>query len=202
MPRENRISRAMHHANSLTGCIMLVQEGIRFMCRSVARWSCPELEEELRWLQEEHNSLQILYQSHEYQFQRYQQRLQTRLARYREEIHNLLFVNARRLSSHSHQTLAFRAEIAALRNTVRSLNSTLSSIRSLCQNMGRIQQVLGSMSIIPHGNCRLSGLIVILRNLPVMILMILFLLNKLFYFWIPTIYFCFKYYCYLNRPTF
>jgi hypothetical protein len=123
MPRVNRIERALNHPNPLTGCIMLVQERMRFLRRAVASWACPEYEVEILQLQGELSSLQEAFQAQRTAFHRLQQRSQVAFTNYRQRINTLLQANARHVSLRARQTLAFRAEITALRNTVRFLHS-------------------------------------------------------------------------------
>ena len=58
MPRENRISRAVRHPNSIVGYIMVLQEKIKFLGRSLVGCRCPEHELELSFLREELSSVQ------------------------------------------------------------------------------------------------------------------------------------------------
>lgn len=122
MPRENRIVRALNHPNAITGCIMLVQEKMRFLRRAIAQWTCPEYEVEMLQLQTELSSLQEAYQTQRLAFQNFQQRSQVAFSNYRQRINTLLHANARHVTLRARQTLAFRAEIAALRNTVQFLH--------------------------------------------------------------------------------
>ena len=58
MPRVNRVARAANHPNPLIGCIMLVQEKIRFLGRTLLHCQCLEYEAELLQLRQELFSLQ------------------------------------------------------------------------------------------------------------------------------------------------
>jgi hypothetical protein len=82
MPRVNRIERALNHPNPLTGCIMLVQERMRFLRRAVASWTCPEYEVEILQLQGELSSLQEAFQAQRTAFHRLQQRSQVAFTNY------------------------------------------------------------------------------------------------------------------------
>jgi hypothetical protein len=123
MPRENRINRALNHPNPITGCIMLVQEQMRFLRRALVNWTCPEYEAEMLQLRSELSSLQEAFQAQQTAFQSSQRRSQAAFVNYRQRINTLLRANARHVSLRARQTLAFRAEIMALRNTVRFLHS-------------------------------------------------------------------------------
>src|SRR6266487_6628160 len=53
MPRTNRVTRAIAHENPLVGCIMLLQEKIKFLGRSLVSCKCPEHEAKIVSLQDQ-----------------------------------------------------------------------------------------------------------------------------------------------------
>ena len=118
MPRTNRIARATAHPNPLIGCIMLVQEKIRFLGHALLHCRCVEFEAELLQLQEELSTLQAEAQARQVELCRVQVQSQASLANYQQRINTLLAANARHVSLQARQTLAFRAEISALRNMI------------------------------------------------------------------------------------
>jgi len=123
MPRNNRINRALNHPNPITGCIMLVQERMRFLRRAIANWICPEYKAKMLQLQNELSSLQEAFQAQQMAFQSSQQQFQAAFVNYRQRINTLLRTNAQHVSLHAQQFLAFHAEIMTLRNTIQFLHS-------------------------------------------------------------------------------
>src|SRR3954451_22305742 len=63
MPRVNRLERAIEHPNPVVGCIMVVQEKIRFLGRSLLRCRCTEYEDDMASLRTELSLFRELYQT-------------------------------------------------------------------------------------------------------------------------------------------
>ena len=121
MPRNNRCECAIHHPNPVVGCIMLVQEKIRFLGRAIIHCRCPEYEADLVRLREELVELQQTYQSQQDSLRRLQVRSQETIEQYRRRINTLLRANARQITFRRHQLGAVRLEILALKQTIRSM---------------------------------------------------------------------------------
>lgn len=121
MPRNHRCERAINHPNPVVGCIMLVQEKIRFLGRALIRCRCPEYEAELAQLREELTELQQTFQSQQDSLRRLQIRSQETIEQYRQRINTLLRANARQITFRRHQLGAVRLEILALKQTIRSM---------------------------------------------------------------------------------
>ena len=47
MPRVNRLARAEEHPNPIVGCIMIIQEKIKFLGQTFLQCQCPEYEAQL-----------------------------------------------------------------------------------------------------------------------------------------------------------
>jgi hypothetical protein len=125
MPRVNRLERAIEHPNPVVGCIMVVQEKIRFLGRSLLRCRCTEYEEDMASLRTELSLLRELYQTQRNSLRRLQHHGQEALAQYRRRISSLLQVNSQRLVLERPQRLAAFYEIMALRRHVRELHTQL-----------------------------------------------------------------------------
>ena len=100
MPRRggNRCQRALEHPNPIIGCIMMVQEKIRFLGRSLVRCQCPEFEAEMAQLREELAELQRTFQAQRESLRRLQVRDQETITQYRQWINTLLQANARQIT--------------------------------------------------------------------------------------------------------
>jgi hypothetical protein len=121
MPRTNRIERASQHPNPVIGYIMLLQEKIKILGRSLVGCQCSLHETELASLRVELSSLQEQFRLSQTQYSKLKLSSQEGLANYRSRINTLLSVNSSRLSLHLCQEKAYKAEILALRQHVRSL---------------------------------------------------------------------------------
>lgn len=127
MPRVNRLARAEEHPNPIVGCIMILQEKIKFLGRTFLRCQCPEYEAQLVQLREDLSTLREQYQTQRMQLRRLQLRGQESLQSYRARINSLLQVNATRVTLRIRQEEALRKEIMSLRWTVWTLGSELRS---------------------------------------------------------------------------
>ena len=63
MPRVNRLARAVEHPNPVVGCIMVVQEKIRFLGRALLHCHCPEYEVEIAQLRADLSELREQFQA-------------------------------------------------------------------------------------------------------------------------------------------
>lgn len=121
MPRVNRLARAVEHPNPVVGCIMVIQEKIRFLGRALVHCRCPEYETEMAQLRADLSELREQFQAQRLSLRRLQVHGQETLARYRQRITTLLRANARQMSLRRNQLLAVSSEIGALRETIQSL---------------------------------------------------------------------------------
>jgi hypothetical protein len=64
MPRVNCLARAVKHPNPIVGCIMVIQEKIRFLGRSFLRCRCSEYEAQLVQLRADLSELRELKELH------------------------------------------------------------------------------------------------------------------------------------------
>jgi hypothetical protein len=129
MPRINRVARAANHSNPLVGCIMLLQEKIKFLSRSIVGCHCSEYETELSSLHLELASLQKKYKSLNFRFSKLSTFTKTSLAQYKARIKTLLLNNSSRLTLNVCQDKAYRAEIIFLRTQVEQLKDVLSEYK-------------------------------------------------------------------------
>jgi len=139
MPRTNRVARAINHENPLVGCIMLLQEKIKFLGRSLVGCKCPEHQAQIQSLQDQDFLLQdqlsklraeLTFLENKYkEVSAHNTRLRTFVrtsgARYRERIASLLDINSTQLRQYTCQNKAFRAEIISLRSHVDKLQDIL-----------------------------------------------------------------------------
>ena len=125
MPRVNRLARAVEHPNPVVGCIMVVQEKIRFLGRALLHCRCPEYEIEMAQLRTDLSELREQFQAQRTSLRRLQVHGQETLARYRQRITTLLRANARQVSLRRNQLLAVSLEIRALKETIRSMRGEL-----------------------------------------------------------------------------
>lgn len=125
MPRVNRLERAIEHPNPVVGCIMLVQEKMKFLGRALLRCHCSEYEEELASLRTELSILREQFRAQRDTLRRLHLRGQEAMVQYRQRITSLLQVNSRRLALELPQRLAVRSEIQALRLHVEELRVQL-----------------------------------------------------------------------------
>jgi len=125
MPRVNRLARAVEHPDAIVGCIMTLQEKIKFLGRAIIRCECPKYQEELVELKNQLSQLRNQYQEQRNQLRRLQIHGQESLSRYRSRITSLLEVNASRMSARVRQEDALRLEILALREHVGALQTAL-----------------------------------------------------------------------------
>lgn len=125
MPRVNRLARAAEHPDAIVGCIMTLQEKIKFLGRAIIRCECPRYQEELVELKNQLSQLRSQYQEQRNQLRQLQVRGQESIGRYRSRITSLLDVNASRMSARIRQEDALRLEISALREHIGNLQVAL-----------------------------------------------------------------------------
>ena len=100
MSHTHRCARAIRHPNPVVGCIMLVQEKIRFLGRALIHCHCPEYEAELAQLRQELTELQETYQVQQNFLRRLQVHSQETIAQYHQWINTLLHTNTRQVTFH------------------------------------------------------------------------------------------------------
>jgi hypothetical protein len=125
MPRVHRLACAEEHPNSIVGCIMLVQEKMKFLGRSLLRCHCSSYEAELVSLREELSLLREQFQAQRNSLRRLHLRGQEAMAQYRGRINSLLQVNSRRLVLERRQMMAVQYEVWSLHDLVAKLRSQL-----------------------------------------------------------------------------
>jgi hypothetical protein len=139
MPRINRVARAANHSNPLVGCIMLLQEKIKFLGRSIVGCRCPEhevkitslqdqdflLRDELSTIRAELTFLEKKYKEVSEHNTRLRAYIRTSGSKYRERISTLLEANSSRLRIQTCQHKAYRTEIISLRSHVSELQNIL-----------------------------------------------------------------------------
>lgn len=125
MPRVNRLARAIEHPDAVVGCIMTLQEKIKFLGHAIIRCECPKYQEELVELRNQLSHLRSQYQEQRNQLRHLQVHGQESLGRYRSRITSLLEVNANRMVARFRQEDALRSEVLALREHVGELQSAL-----------------------------------------------------------------------------
>jgi hypothetical protein len=139
MPRTNRVARAIAHENPLVGCIMLLQEKIKFLGRSLVGCKCPEheakivslqdqdfiLRDELSTFRAELTFLEKKYKEVSEHNTRLRAYIRTSGSKYRERISSLLAANSSRLRVQTCQHKAYQAEIISLRSHVSKLQDIL-----------------------------------------------------------------------------
>ena len=139
MPRVNRVARAITHENPLVGCIMLLQEKMKFLGRSMVSCKCPEheakivslqdqdflLRDELSTIRAELTFLENKYKEVSEHNTRLRTFIRTSGAQYRARISSLLEANSSRLRVQTCQHRAYRAEIVSLRSHVSKLQDIL-----------------------------------------------------------------------------
>ena len=121
MPRVNRLSRAVEHPNPIVGCIMVIQEKLKFFGRALVRCQCPEYERQVAQLREELSVVREQFQAQRMELRFLRVHGQETLERFRSRITTLLQVNTQRLTLQRHQERAIRWEIQTLRQTVHLL---------------------------------------------------------------------------------
>jgi hypothetical protein len=126
MPRVNRVARAVNHSNPLVGCIMLLQEKIKFLDRSAVGCHCPEHEAEFSSLRSELASLQEKHKSLNFRLSKLSTFTKTSLAQYKARVKTLLLDNSSRLITNICQDKAYHGEIGFLRSQVEQLKEVLS----------------------------------------------------------------------------
>lgn len=72
MPRVNRLTCATEHPDAIVGCIMTLQEKLKFLGRAILRCKCSKYQEELIELKNQLSQLRSQYQKQRNQLRRLQ----------------------------------------------------------------------------------------------------------------------------------